>query len=198
MLDKTYRPTEVEQLLAMYEQMGLVGDDGAAITINADHSLNVPNNPIIPYIEGDGIGVDVTPVMLNVVEAAVELRIPVWKKLGLVGFVDAGQVELDTFDLVLDQHVELELAVEIDGPHGLAAVALGIEVAQPIAQRRLGHARAPRTGDVVIGAHDALDGLLTLSGGEVFGQQLSDQAMAKQCHALAEIMGIVFHGVSPT
>lgn len=34
--------------------------------------LNVPHNPIIPFIEGDGIGVDVTPAMLKVVDAAVE------------------------------------------------------------------------------------------------------------------------------
>lgn len=44
---------------------------GDKITVNQDHSLNVPNNPIIPYIEGDGIGVDVTPAMINVVDAAV-------------------------------------------------------------------------------------------------------------------------------
>ncbi|WP_415891585.1 NADP-dependent isocitrate dehydrogenase [Neptuniibacter sp. PT8_73] len=44
---------------------------GDKITVNQDHSLNVPNNPIIPYIEGDGIGVDVTPPMINVVDAAV-------------------------------------------------------------------------------------------------------------------------------
>ncbi|MFJ2324473.1 NADP-dependent isocitrate dehydrogenase, partial [Pseudomonas sp. NPDC087817] len=42
------------------------------ITVNADHSLNVPDNPIIPFIEGDGIGVDVSPVMIKVVDAAVE------------------------------------------------------------------------------------------------------------------------------
>ncbi len=47
--------------------------DGEAITVNADNSLNVPDFPIIPYVEGDGIGADVTPVMLNVVEAAVEI-----------------------------------------------------------------------------------------------------------------------------
>ncbi|BBR53420.1 MULTISPECIES: NADP-dependent isocitrate dehydrogenase [Pseudomonas] len=46
--------------------------DGAKITVNADHSLNVPDNPIIPYIEGDGIGVDVSPVMIKVVDAAVQ------------------------------------------------------------------------------------------------------------------------------
>jgi len=44
---------------------------GAKITTNADFSLNVPHNPIIPFIEGDGIGVDITPVMLKVVDAAV-------------------------------------------------------------------------------------------------------------------------------
>ncbi len=47
--------------------------DGEAITANRDHSLNVPECPIIPFIEGDGIGVDVTPVMLAVVKAAVAL-----------------------------------------------------------------------------------------------------------------------------
>ncbi|MEE2730866.1 NADP-dependent isocitrate dehydrogenase [Ketobacter sp.] len=46
--------------------------DGDKITVNADLSLNVPNHPIIPYIEGDGIGVDITPVMLKVTDAAVE------------------------------------------------------------------------------------------------------------------------------
>jgi isocitrate dehydrogenase len=45
--------------------------DGQKITVNADFSLNVPDNPIIPYIEGDGTGRDVTPVMLKVVDAAV-------------------------------------------------------------------------------------------------------------------------------
>ncbi|GJG93347.1 NADP-dependent isocitrate dehydrogenase [Cupriavidus pauculus] len=44
---------------------------GEKITVNADFSLNVPDHPIIPYIEGDGTGVDITPVMLKVVDAAV-------------------------------------------------------------------------------------------------------------------------------
>ncbi len=46
--------------------------DGDKITVNADLSLNVPNHPIIPFIEGDGIGVDITPVTIKVVNAAVE------------------------------------------------------------------------------------------------------------------------------
>ncbi len=45
--------------------------DGRKITVNADQSLNVPEQPIIPFIEGDGTGVDITPVMRRVVDAAV-------------------------------------------------------------------------------------------------------------------------------
>ncbi|WEW96689.1 NADP-dependent isocitrate dehydrogenase [Pseudomonas nitroreducens] len=45
---------------------------GDKITVNADMSLNVPKSPIIPFIEGDGIGVDISPVMIKVVDAAVE------------------------------------------------------------------------------------------------------------------------------
>lgn len=44
---------------------------GQKITVNADMSLTVPNEPIIPFIEGDGTGADITPVMLKVVDAAV-------------------------------------------------------------------------------------------------------------------------------
>lgn len=45
---------------------------GEKITVNADNSLNVPNNPIIPFIEGDGIGFDITPPMIKVVDTAVQ------------------------------------------------------------------------------------------------------------------------------
>ena len=45
---------------------------GKKITVNADFSINVPDNPIIPFIEGDGTGLDITPVMIKVVDAAVQ------------------------------------------------------------------------------------------------------------------------------
>nr|WP_298250212.1 NADP-dependent isocitrate dehydrogenase [uncultured Halomonas sp.] len=47
-------------------------DGGQKITVNADNSLNVPNEPIIPFIEGDGIGADVTPAMKIAIDAAVQ------------------------------------------------------------------------------------------------------------------------------
>ncbi|ABX14465.1 MULTISPECIES: NADP-dependent isocitrate dehydrogenase [Burkholderia] len=49
-----------------------VPDGGDKITVNQDFTLNVSDQPIIPYIEGDGTGFDITPVMIKVVDAAVE------------------------------------------------------------------------------------------------------------------------------
>ena len=97
-----------------------VPSDGDKITVNADNSLNVPDRPIIPFIEGDGIGVDVTPVMKTVVDAAVSKayggsRQIVWMEVyagekanGLYG----GDVWLpdETFDAVK------EFVVSIKGP----------------------------------------------------------------------------------
>ncbi|HEV7715813.1 MAG TPA: isocitrate/isopropylmalate family dehydrogenase, partial [Steroidobacteraceae bacterium] len=53
-----------------YEHIA-IPSDGRKITVNTDGSINVPDHPVIPFIEGDGIGIDVTPVMINVVDAAV-------------------------------------------------------------------------------------------------------------------------------
>ena len=50
----------------------VVPSDGAKIEVKSDNSLNVPDRPIIPFIEGDGIGVDVTPAMRKVIDAAVD------------------------------------------------------------------------------------------------------------------------------
>jgi len=49
----------------------LVPAAGTKISVNADLTLNVPDEPVIPFIEGDGTGVDITPVMIKVVDAAV-------------------------------------------------------------------------------------------------------------------------------
>ncbi len=54
---------------------------GEKISINQDLSLNVPHNPIIPYIEGDGIGVDIWPATQNVLDSAVEVAYNGKKKI---------------------------------------------------------------------------------------------------------------------
>ncbi|SEF38933.1 NADP-dependent isocitrate dehydrogenase [Nitrosomonas ureae] len=55
----------------MYQHIK-VPSKGERIKVNDDYSLEVPDNPIIPFIEGDGIGVDITPVMRSVVDSAIE------------------------------------------------------------------------------------------------------------------------------
>lgn len=55
----------------MSDQHIQIPSSGEKITVNPDYSLNVPNQPIIPFIEGDGIGVDITPAMRLVVDAAI-------------------------------------------------------------------------------------------------------------------------------
>ncbi len=54
----------------MYEHIS-VPTIGQKITVNNNYTLSVPDQPIVPYIEGDGTGVDITPVMIKVVDAAV-------------------------------------------------------------------------------------------------------------------------------
>ncbi|MFD2190483.1 NADP-dependent isocitrate dehydrogenase [Pistricoccus aurantiacus] len=56
----------------MAYQKIVVPEGGEKITANDDKTLNVPDQPIIPFIEGDGIGVDVTPAMKIAIDAAVE------------------------------------------------------------------------------------------------------------------------------
>ena len=58
-------------IFSMAYQHITIPDTGEMIVVNDDNSIDVPSNPIIPYIEGDGIGVDISPVMISVVDAAV-------------------------------------------------------------------------------------------------------------------------------
>ena len=66
---------------------------GQKITVNKDYSLQVPDQPIIPYIEGDGTGVDITPVMIKVVDAAVAKAYGGKKKIALDGDLCGREVD---------------------------------------------------------------------------------------------------------
>lgn len=70
---------------------------GDKITVNQDFSLNVPNNPIIPFIEGDGIGIDITPVMIKVVDAAVDKAYKGERKISWME-VFAGEKSTQVYD----------------------------------------------------------------------------------------------------
>ncbi len=75
----------------------VVPNFGEKITVNADNTLNVPNQPIIPFIEGDGIGVDITPPMQKVVDAAVEKAYGGKKKIAWME-VFAGEKATKVYD----------------------------------------------------------------------------------------------------
>jgi isocitrate dehydrogenase len=97
-----------------------VPEHGTAITINRDHSLDVPDNPVIPYIEGDGIGIDVSPVMLDVVNAAVKRAYGDKREIKWMQ-VYAGQKAADVYgndDYLPDEtlHALKEFVVSIKGP----------------------------------------------------------------------------------
>ncbi|MFQ3322515.1 MAG: isocitrate dehydrogenase [Pseudomonadales bacterium] len=87
---------QVEGFIMGYQHIKLP-ETGSKITVNSDFSLNVPAQPIIPFIEGDGIGVDITPVMLKVVDAAVEKAYGGAKKISWME-IYTGEKAADLYD----------------------------------------------------------------------------------------------------
>ncbi len=97
-----------------------VPESGQAITINPDNSINVPECPIIPYLEGDGIGIDVTPAMLTVANAAVAKAYGTRRKIEWME-VYAGQKALEVYGPEAwfpeeTQHALEKYVVSIKGP----------------------------------------------------------------------------------
>ena len=97
-----------------------VPDNGEAITANTDHTLVVPDFPIVPFIEGDGIGIDVTPVMVDVVNAAVKQAYDGKRAIRWMQ-VYAGQAATDIYgadDYLPDEtlHALEKYIVSIKGP----------------------------------------------------------------------------------
>ncbi|GGK81635.1 NADP-dependent isocitrate dehydrogenase [Amphritea balenae] len=94
--------------------------DGGKITVNDDNSLSVPDNPVVPYIEGDGIGIDVSPVMIKVVDAAIEKAYSGQRKIAWME-VYAGEKATAVYDQdtwLPDETLQAfkEFAVGIKGP----------------------------------------------------------------------------------
>ena len=85
--------------LKMFTSKVVVPTDGAAIEIDAKGKLQVPNNPIVPFIRGDGIGADITPVMKKVVDAAVAKA----KKDGYDELRGIYQAALDRYNKLIKQ-----------------------------------------------------------------------------------------------
>ena len=97
-----------------------VPTEGKKITLDSNGKINVPDNPIVPYIEGDGIGIDITPAMLNAVDAAVEKAYSGTKKISWME-VFCGEKSTEVYDKdtwLPDETIEAlkEFVVSIKGP----------------------------------------------------------------------------------
>ena len=98
----------------------IVPTTGEKITVNADNTLNVPNQPIIPFIEGDGIGIDITPPMIKVVDTAVNKAYSSSRKISWME-VYAGEKSTKIYDTntwLSDETMKAlkEYVVSIKGP----------------------------------------------------------------------------------
>ncbi|MDE0951282.1 MAG: NADP-dependent isocitrate dehydrogenase [Halioglobus sp.] len=96
-----------------------VPSQGEKIIVNEDNSLTVPDNPIIPYIEGDGIGIDISPVMIDVVNAAVDKAYSGNKKISWMEiYTGEKAAELYDGDWFPEETLEAikEYSVGIKGP----------------------------------------------------------------------------------
>ncbi len=103
----------------MYQHIN-VPAEGKKITVNADFSLSVPDNPIVPYIEGDGTGIDISPVMIKVVNAAVAKAYAGKRKISWME-IYAGEKSTNVYgpDVWLPEetlHALKEYVVSIKGP----------------------------------------------------------------------------------
>ncbi|MCP5340304.1 MAG: NADP-dependent isocitrate dehydrogenase [Sinobacteraceae bacterium] len=98
----------------------IVPTDGAKITINPDGSIDVPDRPIVPYIEGDGIGIDVTPAMLKVVDAAVHKAYGGRRRIAWMEVYAGEKAHRMTGSWLPDEtsHALREYVVSIKGPLG--------------------------------------------------------------------------------
>jgi len=91
--------------------------DGAKITLD-NGVLNVPDNPIVTYIEGDGIGVDITPVMQRIVDAAVEKAYGGKRKIHWMEVLAGEKANNEVGAWLPDETVEAirEYLISIKGP----------------------------------------------------------------------------------
>lgn len=102
----------------MFSSKVVVPSDGSAIVIDDNGKLIVPDNPIVPFIRGDGIGADITPVMKKVVDAAVAKSYQGKKKIAWMEIYAGGRsVEVygentwlpdETFDFIRKYHVAIK------------------------------------------------------------------------------------------
>lgn len=123
-----------------------VPQQGTKITVNSDLSLNIPDKPIIPFIEGDGIGADVTPVMIKVTDAAIakaynNKKAIVWMEVycgeKAAELYDGNWFPAETLEVIKDYSVSIKgpLTTPVGGGFRSLNVALRQELDLYVCQR---------------------------------------------------------------
>lgn len=98
----------------------VIPQEGSFITLNPDKTITVPNSPIIPFVVGDGIGPEITPEMIKVVNAAVEKQYKGSKKIYWIEVLAGDKAEEKGLDRMPSETLELlkQSVVSIKGPLG--------------------------------------------------------------------------------
>ena len=101
-----------------FQSKVVVPTNGSKILLDQDGNLQVPNNPIVPFIRGDGIGIDITPVMQEVVDAAVEKAYAGKKKISWMEIYAGGRstevygenvyLPDETIEFIKDYHIAIK------------------------------------------------------------------------------------------
>ncbi|MCS7278241.1 MAG: NADP-dependent isocitrate dehydrogenase [Aquificaceae bacterium] len=103
-----------------WEGKALIPKDGQFIRLREDKSIEVPDNPIIPYIEGDGIGPEIAPAMIHVVNTAVERAYGGSRKIYWLELLAGDKAEEKTGNRMPEETLEIlkQAIVSIKGPLG--------------------------------------------------------------------------------
>ncbi|NPB07719.1 MAG: NADP-dependent isocitrate dehydrogenase, partial [Aquificae bacterium] len=103
-----------------WQGKAVIPQEGRFIELKEDKSLSVPDNPIIPFIEGDGIGPEITDAMLTIVNAAVEKTYGGSRKIYWVELLAGDKAEEKTGDRLPQETLEVlrQSIVAIKGPLG--------------------------------------------------------------------------------
>jgi len=109
-----------EENVYPWEGKARIPEDGEFIKLNPDKTISVPDKPIIPYIEGDGIGPEITPAMIRVVNAAVEKTYGGSRRIMWVEVLAGDKAEEKTGERLPQETLDVlkEAVVSIKGPLG--------------------------------------------------------------------------------
>ncbi len=122
-----------------------IPEEGEFVKLSEDKTISVPDTPIVPYIEGDGIGAEITPAMILVVNRAVESAYNGSKRILWVELLAGDKAEEKTGERLPQETLEVlkESVIAIKGPLG-TPVGKGVKSINSILRRSFDYYSAVR------------------------------------------------------